>query len=229
MLRAARRKGVAYRRGSVDARPEPEGDEVIEETVALGPWPVDLVRPRDSDALIDERAFEHEEYLPYWADLWPSALVMARDVARRSLRGARVLELGCGLGLVSIAAARSGARVLATDWAPDAVAFTGENARRNGVRLDVLRADWGAPGALLDRAPWDLVLASDVLYERRTVELLLPLLPRLVEPAGQVWIADPGRVPAERFLAEAEKSWERRTSEEGTSPAVRLHRLRRLG
>ena len=205
------------------------GPDVLEETVPLGPWPVDLLRPRDSDALVQEIAFEHEEYLPYWADLWPSSLALARDVARRSLRGVPALELGCGLGLVSIAAARAGARVLATDWSPDAVAFTRANALRNDVRLEAQRVDWAAPGALVARAPWDLVLASDVLYERQTVDLLLALLPRLVAPGGQVWVADPGRVPAEGFLSGAEEAWERRTSEEGAHPTVRVHRLNRRG
>jgi predicted nicotinamide N-methyase len=213
---------------AVDPCLSPEPD-VIEEIVPLGPWPVALLRPRNSDALLDERAFEHEECLPYWADLWPSASVLARALARRSLRGARVLELGCGLGAVSITAARAGGRVLATDWAPDALAFTRTNAERNDVRLETLRCDWARPEAVVARAPWELVLASDVLYERRNVELLLSLLPRLVGPRGEVWIADPGRPTAELFLAAAAAGWERRTAVEGSGPRVRLHRLRRRG
>jgi predicted nicotinamide N-methyase len=204
----------------------PSDPEVIEETVPLGPWPLVLLRPRDSDALLDERALEHEELLPYWADLWPSARVLARAVAVRALRGARVLELGCGLGMVSIAAARSGGRVVATDWADDALAFTRVNAERNHARLEVVRCDWHRPEAVVERAPWDLVLASDVLYERRNVTLLLDLLPRLVGPRGEVWIADPGRPPAELFVAAAGERWERRTLEEGSRPRIRVHRLR---
>jgi predicted nicotinamide N-methyase len=219
-------QGSSYRRESVVPRPAPAGDEVIEETVSLGSWPVALLRPRDAHALLDERAFEHEEYLPYWADLWPSARVLARAVARRTLRGARVLELGCGLGVVSIAAAAAGGRVLATDWAPDALAFTRENAARNGVRVETLRCDWARPEPVTERAPWDLVLASDVLYERRTVELLLALLPRLVRPRGEVWIADPGRPTADLFLEGAAPAWDRRCSVEEGPPRVRLHRLR---
>src|SRR4051794_29069406 len=92
--------------------------DLVEETVVLGRGrTVAMLRPRESEDLLDERAFEREELLPYWAELWPSALALARSVAVRSLRGRRVLELGCGLGLVSIAAALAGARVLATDWA----------------------------------------------------------------------------------------------------------------
>jgi predicted nicotinamide N-methyase len=216
-------------RAAPEIRPDPDDDEVVEETIALGDWPVTVLRPRDTDRLLDERAFEREQYLPYWADLWPSGHVLARSVAARSLRGARVLELGCGLGLVSIAAARAGGRVLATDWSPDALAFTEANAARNGVRLDTLRCDWARPDDVVARAPWELVLASDVLYERRTVDLLLALLPRLVTPRGQVWIADPGRPTAQSFLEAAAEGWELRSTAEGTGPRVHLHRLRPRG
>ena len=66
---------------------------------------------------------------------------------------------------------------------------------------------WGAAELILERAPWRWVLASDVLYERRNVDLLLGLLPRLVDETGEVLIADPSRVPAERFLELAAERW----------------------
>jgi predicted nicotinamide N-methyase len=178
--------------------------DVVEEVVPLRGRDLRLLRPRDADALLDEHAFEHEEYLPYWAELWPSSLALARSVGARALRGARTLELGCGLGLASIAASLAGGRVLATDWSPDAVAIARANAERNGVEIETLVCSWAEPGPLVERAPWDLVLASDVLYEARNVDALLALLPRL---GREAWIADPGRRPAERFLAEAARDW----------------------
>ena len=96
--------------------------DTVEERIALPVGEVALARPRDAEALLTEERFDDEEFMPYWAELWSSSLALAHDVARRSLRGARVLELGCGLGLPSIAAALAGGRVLATDWSPDAVA-----------------------------------------------------------------------------------------------------------
>ena len=171
----------------------------------LGGRDLVVARPRDADALIDEHAFEHEEFLPYWAELWPSGLALARRVAVRALHGARTLELGCGLGLPSIAAALAGARVLATDWSAEAVAMTAANAERNDAPVETLVCSWTEPEPLLDRAPWDLVLASDVLYEARNGDTLLELLPRLTD---QVWLADPGRRPAERFLDAARRDWE---------------------
>src|SRR5215210_4348131 len=105
--------------------------DLVEETVVLGAGrAMRVVRPRDSEELLEEKAFEHEELLPYWAELWPSSLALARAIGARSLRGARTLELGCGLGVVSIAAALAGGRVLATDWSPAAIDFTAGNAER---------------------------------------------------------------------------------------------------
>jgi len=183
-------------------------------------------RPRDSEALLDEHAFEHEEYLPYWAELWPSGQALARRVSARSLRGARVLELGCGLGLPSLAAALAGGRVLATDWSPQAIELLHENAERNGARLETARAAWEAPGLLVDRAPWDLVLAADVLYERRNVPLLLDLLPRL---GAEVWLADPGRPPAPEFLAGAAAAFAVDSAPDPRHGLVSHHTLRPLG
>jgi len=91
--------------------------------------------------------------------------------------------------------------VLATDWSPDAVAMTARNAERNGLSIETLVCSWSEPEPLLERGPWNLVLASDVLYEERNGEALAPLLPRLLAPHGEVWLADPGRPAAERFLA----------------------------
>ena len=205
-------------------------DDVVEEVIPVNGRDLRLLRPRDAEALLDEHAFEHEEFLPYWAELWPSALALARMIGGRALHGARTLELGCGLGLPSLAAALAGGRVLASDWSPASVEMTARNAERNGLALETLQCSWTEPAPLLARAPWDLVLASDVLYEARNGEALLPLLPRLVGERGEVWLADPGRPPAARFLAAAEDVFaiERRPAAELPRGAVyRLSRPRR--
>jgi predicted nicotinamide N-methyase len=199
-------------------------DDLVEEVVPIGGRDLRLLRPRDAEALLDEEAFEREEFLPYWAELWPSSLALARAIAGRALRGARTLELGCGLGLPSIAAALAGGRVLATDWSAEAVAMTAANAERNDAQLETLVCSWTEPEPLLARAPWDLVLASDVLYEARNGDVLLELLPQL---GPEVLLADPGRKPAGRFLEAAAAGWsiESRTVAELANGAV--HRLRR--
>jgi predicted nicotinamide N-methyase len=197
--------------------------DVVEEVIPLDGRDLRLLRPRDAEALLDEHAFEHEEFLPYWAELWPSSLALARAIGGRALRGARTLELGCGLGLPSIAAALAGGRVLATDWSPEAIAMTETNAERNDVELETLVCSWTAPQRLLDRAPWDLVLGSDLLYEQRNVDVLLDLLPRL---GTDVLLADPGRKPAERFLAEAGAAWSVETRAVRELPNGAVYRLR---
>ena len=201
---------------------------MIAERIALAGAEVELMRPPDPEALISEEAFEHEEFLPYWAELWASAVALAHDVALRALSGRPTLELGCGLGLPSIAAAMAGGRVLATDWSLDAVRAAAANAEQNGVDVETLQCSWAEPDAIVERGPWPLVLASDVLYEARNVDLLLDLLPRLVDASGLVLLADPGRVPADRFLAAApERGWTLRSVPSPRAERVLIHRLRR--
>jgi predicted nicotinamide N-methyase len=196
--------------------------DVVEEQVEVGGRTLTLVRPRDSMALLDQEAFEEDEYLPFWAELWPSGAALARRVAARDLAGVRVLELGCGLGLPSITAALGGARVTASDWSQDSLAFTRANAERSGAVLDTLLCSWAAPAPLLDGAPWDLVIAADVLYEQRNVDLLLDLLPRLVDDRGEVWLADPGRRHAQDFWERLGARWTRTSSldEDGAAPVM---------
>ena len=197
----------------------------VEETVALDGHEIVIERPRNSEALLDEDAFEHEEFLPYWAELWPSSRALARRVLGRSLRGQPVLELGCGLALPSIAAALAGGRVLATDWSPESILYAATNARHNDVEIETAICSWAEPGDIVARAPWSLVLASDVLYERRNVDQLLALLPLLVT-SGEIWIADPGRATADLFVERARAEWELDSMPESAG-AVTIHRLRR--
>jgi predicted nicotinamide N-methyase len=201
-------------------------EDLVEEVIALRGRDLRVLRPRDSEALLDDHAFEHEEFLPYWAELWPSGVALARAVGVQSLRGRHVVELGCGLGLPAIAAALAGGRVLATDWSSAAVERAADNARRNGAAIETLVCSWSAPEPIIARGPWDVVLASDVLYERRDVEPLLRALPRLLAPHGEAWIADPGRPPAAEFLERAAERFDVRTTAASEIPQGGVHRLR---
>lgn len=188
-----------------------------------------LLRPRDAEALLSDEAFERDEFLPYWAELWPSATALARAVGARALRGARTLELGCGLGLVGLAAAAAGGRVTATDWAQDSITLLERNAARNQLKLEALCVDWSEPDAIVARAPWELVLASDVLYEARNGIALLPLLPRLVDTRGEIWLADPGRREAGPFLDRVEERFEVERRAAAEIPQGAIYRLRLRG
>ncbi|HEX7299366.1 MAG TPA: hypothetical protein VF257_10175, partial [Solirubrobacteraceae bacterium] len=121
-------------------------------------------------------------------------------------------------------AALAGGRVLATDWSAEAIDFTRRNAEANGAQVETAVADWADPGALLERGPWDLVLASDVLYEARNVAQLLVLL----EDAGDhAVIADPGRPTSIEFEASVTGSWWLRTETDPGPPRISLYDLRR--
>lgn len=181
-----------------------------------------VMRPRDSDALATEEAYVQNEFLPYWAELWASGRALAENVVARALRGASVIELGCGLALPSFAAALAGGRVTASDWSSDALGAVAENAVRNSLAVDTVLLDWFSP--VEDVGYFDLVLAADVLYEDRNVAALLDLLPSL---GREVWLADPGRVTAGRFFADAARDWEVRAVGHPAIPNGAVHRMRR--
>jgi predicted nicotinamide N-methyase len=153
-----------------------------------------LLRPESPESLIDETEFEPDEFLPYWAELWPASLALAE--ALPEVAGLRVVELGCGLGVPALVAAAKGAEVTATDWAPAAIELLRENAARNGIVVRAELRDW--------REPWserfDVALAADVLYEQRNVE---PVLTRLRALAPVAYLGLAGRPYEQEFLRRA--------------------------
>jgi ETFB lysine methyltransferase len=191
--------------------------------VTLHDWPVELLRPRNSDDLISEADFVRDDRLPYWADLWPSSRVLADyllqterapDHAARPAsprhqspsggihtgRPPSLLELGCGLGLVTMAAMRVGYEVLATDYYVDALRFTRANAARAlGREPETRHVDWRDFPA--DLRGFDRIVAADVLYEKSYPPLLSAAIARVLAPGGEAIIADPGRIAAPDFLA----------------------------
>ena len=172
-----------------------------------------LLQPADPNALadrVDPRAFEEDERFPYWAELWASGAALATFLlaTNRIVPGVRTVELGCGLGLVGTAAALGGARVVFTDYDPDALAFARANHALNLGRPGEVRiVDWREPPANLT-AP--LVLAADVLYERRFLEPFLTTLRAVLEPGGRAFVAEPGRKIAEGTVESLEHEGFRR-------------------
>jgi predicted nicotinamide N-methyase len=193
----------------------PEG--LVSQSVELPGGELRILQPEEAAELPDVGAVEWAPVAPYWAVLWRSGVALARELAGKDLGGLRVVELGCGLAVPSIAAARAGASVLATDMCPEALALAERNARENGVWIETSIFDWRAARKL---GPFDLALAADVLYERPAVAALLALLPRL---APEAWLADPGRPAAGVFLEQARRRWAVDTRVRGV---VRVHRLR---
>jgi predicted nicotinamide N-methyase len=192
---------------------------LVTQSVELPSGELRLLQPEESAELPDDGAVEWAPLAPYWSVLWRSGVALARELEAAPLGGLRVVELGCGIAVPSIAAARAGADVLATDSDPEALELVAQNAQANGVQVETAVVDWAQPDELVSRAPFDLVLAADVLYERAAVAQLLSLLPRL---APEAWLADPGRTVADAFLAEAHRRWGVETRVRGV---VQIHRL----
>jgi predicted nicotinamide N-methyase len=191
-----------------------------------------IVHPETPDALIDEAEFDRDERLPYWAELWPSALALARRLAGLDLSDRQAIELGCGVGLPSLVALDRGARVLATDHYAAALDFAAHNARVNlGREPDTRLLDWFAPDLAGIGAAFDLTLAADVLYEERNARALAALVPVLLVPKGQLLLADPGRrwEPLFRDLMHDEgfvvETQEATVDPEGRRITVLLHRF----
>jgi predicted nicotinamide N-methyase len=194
-------------------------EELVTHSIELASGELRLLQPGEAAALPDSGPVEWAPVAPYWAVLWRSGVALARELDGVALRGLRVLELGCGLAVPSLAAARAGATVLATDACAEALTLVARNATANDVRIETAIVDWTKPDVLLRRAPFDMVLAADVLYERASVAPLLSLLPRL---AGQAWLADPGRPAAEAFVEQAGRRWPVETR---VRDVVRVYRL----
>src|SRR6266849_3675369 len=136
---------------------------VVEETVFVEEHTFRLTKPTDSDWLLDHpmvrAAFAADEYLPYWADLWPAARMLAKAIVREPWPGPlEALEIGCGLGLPGIGALSRGLRVTFSDYDATALRFAADNARLNGYHdFDTLQMDWRFPPG--DRK-WPVILAA---------------------------------------------------------------------
>jgi predicted nicotinamide N-methyase len=156
-------------------------------------------RPGESDRLLDHpsvrAAFATDEYMPYWADLWPAARMLAKAILREQWTpGRRALEVGCGLGLPGIAALAMGLRVTFSDYDAAALRFAGDNAVANGLKdFDTLQMDWRYPPENLH---FPIILASDLIYEMRNVAPLVALVKKMLEPGGVCLLTDQDRVPS---------------------------------
>jgi predicted nicotinamide N-methyase len=174
------------------------------EPVDLGDATLELLRVADPDTLIenvDSDLFASEDRFPYWADLWNSGIGLARWVrATRILEHKRVLELGCGIGIVGIAAAQCGAVVTMTDNAQEALLFAAYNVKHNcpSAPIELRLLDWRNPGEI---GPYDAIVGADILYERSDFDALFTLFKDLLAPRGIVLLTDPDRAMGNAFLA----------------------------
>ncbi len=152
-----------------------------------------------------------EELCPYFGVVWPAAQALGEWMSENlstQLKGRTFLELGCGLALPSLLAARLGAKVTATDLHPDVPIFFERNLRRNIAKQAPTPVfaplDWRQLPE--QAAPWDWIVASDVLYERSYAGTLLTFLERHLSRGGQALVADPQRPFCERFEKQIQES-----------------------
>jgi predicted nicotinamide N-methyase len=160
-----------------------------------------LVLPSTPDAFLDDAevhaAFERDEYMPYWAYLWPASIKMVATILKTHWApGTEVLELGAGIGLVGLAGLSKGLKVTFSDYEPKAVDLALYNARRAGhFQASGLVLDWRKPPQ--QTFPW--LWGCELLYEDRNHEPLLQLTQAMLAPGGTAWFVDGGRAKAGRF------------------------------
>lgn len=164
-----------------------------------------LTLPASPDAFLDDPAIQarnrRDDYMPYWPYLWPASLKMAEQVARHAWTPKQTaLEIGCGIGLVGIAALDRGLDVVFSDYQQEAVDLALHNACQNGrPNAEGLLLDWRSP---VDRK-FSVILGCDVIYEPSSHMPILNLLEGMLAPNGFAWLSDPGRQAADAFLREA--------------------------
>ena len=193
-----------YPLGSFTGTPADALGPTVRETVIVAGKTFLLHRPDAVDRLLDhpavQAAFGADEYMPYWADLWPAARMLAKAIVREPWPQTggplEALEIGCGLGLPGVAALSCGLKVIFTDYDETALRFAADNARINGYEnFETLRMDWRNPP---DRQ-FPVLLGSDLIYEIRSVDPVINLIKRLLRPDGVCLLADGDRWPSTTF------------------------------
>ncbi|MCA8942975.1 MAG: methyltransferase [Planctomycetes bacterium] len=181
-----------------------------------------LVVPKSSQELL--KCGWSPSDLPHWADIWPSAVALARYVARGEDRfdGVSVVDLGCGVGTAGLALARRDARVVFADASPEALAFAKFNVALNQCEGEFLAFDWSR-----DRLPvCDLLVLSDVAYEYRAIRPLQAQITAAVACGGSVWCVDPYRPTTNDLVAWMSREFDTESDELRTSWDGKRHEIR---
>ena len=172
---------------------------LTQQWVTVGNRTFTITYPGNADQLLDHpsthEAFSADEYMPYWAELWPSAYMLGQALVQLAPEsiwpdGCTALEVGCGVGLPGIVALSLGLHVIFSDYDKTAVTFAAQNAEANGFdRFEILPLDWRVPPNF--QVP--LLLAADVIYEERNIEPLIGLMRAVLAPGGVCLLSDPDR------------------------------------
>jgi predicted nicotinamide N-methyase len=156
----------------------------------------------DAADLLDQPEFAEpflrDDRAPYGMELWPAAPMLAEHVLRgEEGAGRAAIEIGCGLGLVAMAATLKGWRVCATDHDPVALRFAEYNAALNEIEIAAFeQLDWHDPAGV---PRFERAFGADVLYERTSHVPILECIRRVLDTEGYALLADPGRSVADGF------------------------------
>jgi predicted nicotinamide N-methyase len=139
-----------------------------------------------------ERAGISSTAWPLFGMVWPAGLALAEEMSTYAVAGKHILEVGCGLGLSSLVLQRRGADITACDRHPLAEDFLRHNTDLNGLApIPYRNAPWEGPNP--DLGHYDLIVGSDLLYERDHPALLCGFIAHHANPVAEVLLADPGR------------------------------------
>ena len=175
--------------------------ETQEYVIPIAGRPLRLLGPKYPHALRNEpdveRRFVADGYMPYWTYPTATAVMLAEHLCAHVPPGATpVLELGAGLGVVGLALAMHGGRLIITDYDEEAVEFVRASAALNGLdNVDARLLDWRQPPS----EQYDLIIGGDVIYERRSHAPLVALLGQCLTTDGQAYFSDQNRSAAEAF------------------------------
>lgn len=163
-----------------------------------------ILKVGNLDNLVDQVSddqFNVDERLPYWAELWPSAIALSRFIVKNPgfFANRRILELGCGLGLTSmVLMLQQPAYFLCSDYEAEALQLTRQNFEGNKISLPHFQIlDWRNPQL---QETFDIIIASDILYEKRFFQPLLDLFKNSQAPRGRIILAEPNRSIARDFF-----------------------------
>jgi predicted nicotinamide N-methyase len=172
--------------------------------IAVGAAALSITAPEDLEELVNRitnEEFQKDERIPYWADVWHSAIALGEFIKLNPLLVAdrRTLELGCGLGLCGIVAAQCGAEVTFSDYDEHALLCAELNFRTNlpQAEAEFLALDFRKPPA----GKWERIIAADIIYEWRFIEPLLDCVESLLDDDGVLFLAHPNREISEVLVA----------------------------
>jgi predicted nicotinamide N-methyase len=173
--------------------------------------PLKLMRPEDPESALEtitDEEYEKDKFLPYWSEEWPSSRPLYRYLLETPLDiNGLALEMGCGIGSISALLASKGMRCVAADISPQACAYAQfnikNNIKNNNVKGGALCCDWRYPPLINNK--FDLITASDILYEQRWIGPVLTFIQNMLSVNGQALIADPCRSHWEEFKLSAKR------------------------